>query len=271
MIPTIKLNSGQEMPLLGLGTWQLDGKKCFQAVKKALELGYPLIDTAPIYGNQKEVGRAISEFERKNIFLTSKIWYTDLAGKDVEKAVEKILEELNTNYVDLLLVHWPNKSIPMQETLEAMAELVKKGKAKSIGVSNFTISHLKEALVAKKALISVNQVEFHPLLFQKELLEFCQNNGIVLNAYSPLGRGTAIRNRIIKEIAKKYKKTEARVCLRWLVQKNIVAIPKASSEDRLKENMQLFDWQLQKEDEKQIDSIKRQKRMVRPAFAEFEK
>jgi len=269
MIPSIKLSQGNKMPLLGLGTWQLTGPKCTAAVQKAIELGYNHIDTAQVYTNQPEVGKGISSFERSKIFITSKIWNTDLAADAVPKACDRILQELNTDYVDLLLVHWPNRHTPVAETLGAMQKLVEAGKARSLGVSNFTIYHLKEALESNAAKISVNQVEFHPLLYQKELFEFCSQNSIAITAYSPLARQSALQHRAIKAVAESNGKTPAQACLRWMVQKGIVVIPKASSEAHIKENMGIFGWQLSPADEKAIDAINRNKRLINPPFAEF--
>ena len=269
MIPSVKLNTGQKMPQLGLGTWQLEGEKCVSAVKTALELGYNHIDTAQVYENQREIARALQNVDRGKLFITSKLWFTDLKRESVQPACDQILQELEISYLDLLLIHWPQKTVPIAETLEAMNELVKQKKTRAIGVSNFTIAHLREALETKKARISVNQVEFHPLLYQKDLLEFCNQNKIVLTAYSPLGRSTIFKHRTIKSIAQEHGKTPAQVCLRWETQKNIVVIPKASSKPHLKENMQIFDWFLSKEDVQAIDSINRQKRVCNPPFAEF--
>jgi diketogulonate reductase-like aldo/keto reductase len=270
MLPTQKLVSGKEIPQLGLGTWQLNGKKCVETVQKALESGYTHIDTAQVYENQREVGKAIAGFERKKLFITSKIWHSDLRSKSVESACNRILQELQTAFVDLLLIHWPNRSVPIRETLEAMNDLIKQKKAKSIGVSNFTIAHLREALETGFS-ISVNQTEFHPGLYQKELLDFCSQNKIVLTAYSPLGRKSLLNNRVIQSLAKKYEKTPSQICLRWGIQKGVVVIPKASNEQHLKENMQLFDWSLSEEDESVLDSLGNNNRLVNPGFAEFNK
>ncbi len=269
MIPAETLNTGQKMPVLGLGTWLLSGQKCTQAVSQALELGYTHIDTAQAYGNHREIACALENADRKKIFITSKIWMTDFKADVVGPACNQILKDLGTDYLDLLLMHWPNKKVPMHKTLGAMNELAKQGKTRAAGVSNFTIAHLREALDSKAAKISVNQVEFHPLLYQRELLEFCKGKGISVTAYCPLGRQGDLRHRTINAIAEKNERTAAQVCLRWLVQKGLVVIPKASSEPHLKENMQIFDWELSEEDIEAIDSINRNKRVCNPPFAEF--
>jgi diketogulonate reductase-like aldo/keto reductase len=257
------------MPVLGLGTWELTGNTCYNAVKIALKLGYTHIDTAEIYGNQSEIGNAISNFNRNNLFITSKVWYDNLHYNDVLIACEKTLEDLGIDYLDLYLIHWPNRNIPMRETFDALKELYDKGKVKSIGVSNFTIRHLKEALKISN-LISVNQVEFHPFLYQKELLFFCEKHNIKIIAYSPLARTEVFSDKTIKTIANKYNKTPAQISLRWLLQKGIVVIPKASSKKHLKENLNVFDFEVSNEDMRKIDSIKTQKRLVNPDFTEFD-
>jgi 2,5-diketo-D-gluconate reductase B len=253
--PELELKDGNKIPVLGLGTWQLTGKRCIDIVEKALELGYRHIDTAEIYENQSEIGKAIKYFNRSEIFLTSKVWTNHLHYDDVMEACDRTLKELNTDYLDLYLIHWPSMSVPFEETFKALEELVADGKVKSVGVSNFTINHLKEALEVAKNPITVDQVEFHPYLYQKGLLEFCNKNGLVLTAYSPLGRGSIPRDETIRKIADKYNKTPAQVCLRWCLQKGVVVIPKSGSEEHLKENLDIFDWNISKEDMKRIDSL----------------
>ena len=263
--PTVKLRSEHSIPILGLGTWELLGKKCEEVVKKALELGYRHIDTAEIYNNHREIGRAIKGFTRSELFITSKIWMSNLRFDDTLKDCESTLKELNTTYLDLYLIHCPNPDIPVEETFRAMKVLSEQGKGKSIGVSNFTIDRLKQALEVEKIPISVNQVEFHPYLYQKELLEFCKKNDIVLTAYCPLGRGRILKDGTIKELGEKHGKGPAQISLRWLIQKGIVVIPKASSEGHLIENMNIFDWELSSDDVNRIDSIGIKERILNVA------
>jgi diketogulonate reductase-like aldo/keto reductase len=257
MIPKYKLRDGNEIPAIGLGTWQLKGDHCINAVKLALEIGYRHIDTAEIYGNEKEIGIAINNFPRDEIFITSKVSGNHLKFNNVIKSCEFSLRNLNTNYLDLYLIHWPNPFVSLRETFKAMKKLHDDGKIISFGVSNFDLNLLKKALEIEEIPICVNQVEFHPFFYQKDLLEFCKKHNIILVAYSPLARGKINENKIIKEIARKYEKTPAQISLRWIIQKGAIPIPKASTKEHLKENIDVFNWSISKEDEMKIDNIKK--------------
>lgn len=270
-IPKKRLSSGDEMPVVGLGTWQLNGENCFRIVSEALRLGYRHIDTALMYENHKEIGRAIAEsgIDREKIFVTSK-FYRDLSYDGVLEQLDQTLEELGLHYLDLFLIHWPNRSYPMKETFAALREAYESGKVRNIGVSNFTVRHLKEALEVTQVPIANNQVEFHPFLYQKELLDFCTENGIIVTAYSPLGRGDILDDRVIGELAKKHEKNPAQIILKWLIEKGIIVIPKSSSREHLRSNMEIFDFELEKEDMKRIDSLNKRHRYLNPSFAEFD-
>jgi len=267
---TLKLKNGVSIPVIGLGTWKSTGQKCMLAVKKAIELGYRHIDTAEAYGNQNEIGRAIEGFDRKQLFITSKKFRDDLSYDAIVQSCETTLNELRTTYLDLYLVHWPNRRFPMKETLSAMACLRDEGKIRSFGVSNFTIGHLKEALQYTKLPICMNQVEFHPYLYQKELWTFCQKHGIAVTAYSPLAQGKVASDPVLNEIGKKYKKHPNQVALRWLIQKGLVAIPKATSEAHLKSNLDVFDFSLAEEEMRRIDGLSQNHRMVDPEWGDFD-
>jgi diketogulonate reductase-like aldo/keto reductase len=257
-IPSVKLASGLPMPLLGLGTYKLTGRECTKIVRQALEMGYPLIDTAHVYQNHKAVASALRGFSRDAYFLTSKVALEQIENKHVEKSVEKAcdlaLKELGLDYLDLYLLHWPENSISHVEIVSSMQKLVSRGKIRAIGVSNCTIHHLQDL---KKAdlKVDVNQVEFHPYLFQKELLNYCQAQKIVIESYRPLGKGALVDEPIFVELAKKHKRTPAQIILRWLVQKEIPTIPKASSQEHLKENLMLFDFALSKEEMNLLDHL----------------
>ena len=257
MIPKYKLRDGNEIPAIGLGTWQLKGNQCINTVKLALEIGYRHIDTAEIYGNEREIGIAINNFPRDEIFITSKVSGNHLKFNNVIKSCELSLRNLNTNCLDLYLIHWPNPFVSLRETFKAIKKLHDDGKIISFGVSNFDLNLLKKALEIEEIPICVNQVEFHPFFYQKDLLEFCKKHNIILVAYSPLARGKINENKIIKEIARKYEKTPAQISLRWIIQKGAIPIPKASTKEHLKENIDVFNWSISKEDEMKIDNIKK--------------
>jgi len=265
-----ELHSGNEIPALGCGTWKLSPEEAYQSVSTSLEIGYRHIDTADRYGNHDGVAKGIkkSGLKREEFFLTTKVWQTELGKKDVFSSAERFLGELQVDYLDLLLIHWPNKDIPFQETFEAFNELIEKNKIKSFGVSNFTIHHLKDLLDAK-IHPNINQVEFHPSLNQKELKEFCDENHIQITAYCPIGQGTDLKIPQIIEIAKKYEKTESQVILNWLVSKGMVAIPRSKNPDHIKENFGALGWELKEEDLTIIDAAGGENRIVIPPFHEF--
>jgi len=268
---TIKLKSGYEMPILGLGTWQLKGNKCRETVKKAIELGYRHIDTAWIYDNQEEVGRGIKEskIKREKLFVTSKVWTDNLRYDDVLEQCEETLSQLELDYLDLYLIHWPNKEFPLEETFRAFKKLVDIKKVRSIGISNFNIERVKEAVKKSSLPVSVNQVEYHPYLNQESLLKVCKENKIILTAYSPLARGEILDDPILIKIANEVDKKTNQVALRWLIQKGIIVIPKASSEEHIKENMEIFNFSLNEEQMEEINGIQVRKRLVNPGFSEF--
>ncbi len=249
-----ELRDGNHIPALGLGTGSLRGSRGTYIVKRAIELGYKHIDTADAYGNHEEIGEAIKGLDRSKIFLTSKVKPSNLRYRNVIQDCNRSLRELGTDYLDLYLIHWPNESIPIQETLRALNELVDEGKIRSIGVSNFAIRHLNGALQVEEHPITNNQVRFHPYDYDQDLLDYCQRRNLVLTAYSPLGKASILHNQTIQEIAKKNNRTPAQICLRWGLQKGVAVIPKTASEARLKENMEIFDWQITSEDMKTLDS-----------------
>lgn len=267
----IKFKSGDEIPVIGLGTWKLTGETCTYAVRNAFEIGYRHIDTADVYGNHQDIAPVLeeTELERNDLFITSKVHRMNLRYNDLINTAERLLDELGLDYLDLLLIHWPNKEIPTEETLKALSELKDEGTVRNIGVSNFTIDHLKEALEYDEDLIVTNQVEFHPYLYQKELLEFCQDNNIVLTAYSPLGSGEIFKDKRVTDLADKYNINPGQLVLRWLVEKDIIVIPKASSLGHLKENFNIFNWEMPLEVVEVLDNLDRNERFVCPPFNEF--
>lgn len=261
---------GVSIPEIGLGTYQMHGKSCVNSVLNAIDLGYRHIDTAQIYENEREVGEAlnISTVDREDIFLTTKIWRTNLEHEDVLRSTEESLKHLQTPYVDLLLIHWPNEQVDLRRTLEAMLVLRDQAKAMNIGVSNFPLSLLKEAVEEIRAPIFCNQIEFHVHLDQLDQLDYAIENDLLLTAYSPLGQGKITDDPVLNNIASEHGKTPAQVALRWLIeQESVVAIPKASREEHLKENINIFDFELSDEEFEQIDAFEKGNRLVNPSFA----
>jgi diketogulonate reductase-like aldo/keto reductase len=226
-----------------------------------LNIGYRHIDTAYIYGNESDVGKAVLEsgISREEVFITTKLWNTDQVGYDYAiKACKQSLQRLGLTYIDLYLIHWPVRGINNNsiKIWKAMVHLLQEGKVRAIGVSNFSIDDLKQILNDSDILPAVNQVEFHPFLYQKDLLSFCERNGIQLEAYSPLTRGMRLNHPTIVNTAKKYdNKTPAQILIRWSLQHNLVVIPKSILEQRILENSQVFDFELRAEDMKFLDSL----------------
>jgi len=268
-IPTIKLSSGDEIPALGLGTWELVGDTCTEAVRIALDLGYTHIDTAYWYGNHAQIAPALKGAERSKLWITTKVPPFQLQREQVLQVCDESLRDLGVEYVDLLLIHWPNHKVPMAETFGAFKELHEAGKVRNVGVSNFSINHVRKALEVSPLPIVTNQVEFHPLLNQRELLEYCHSRGVIITAYSPLGRGELLRDARITKIADKYGKTPAQVLLRWALQKGMIVIPKASSEPHLRDNLGALGWELDEEDMAAIEAMNENKRIIDPDFAEW--
>jgi len=265
-----------DIPEIGLGTWELRGKDCVKIVKSALELGYRHIDTAHSYENHSSIANAMKGFDRSQLYLTSKIAIEQQVdktrvGPSVEKACDLALKELGTDYLDLYLIHWPELDFPLDEIFAAMQKLVKEGKIRAAGVSNFGIHHL-EGLRKAGLSPSANQVEFHPYLHQKELLDYCRLHKIELIAFRPFGKGKLLRDEpLFKEIGERHRKTGAQVILRWLLQKGIPAIPKASSKEHLKDNLEIFDFELTKAEMQALDGLHQNKRYCHagdPAFKE---
>ena len=267
MINSIKdctqLNNGLEMPWLGFGVFQIDdGQKVEQAVLSALEVGYRSIDTATVYKNESGVGKALREsgVPREDIFLTTKVWNSDQRARRTMAAFEESLERLDTEYVDLYLVHWPVMG-HYEETWQVMEEIYKNGRAKAIGVSNFQIHHLEDILKDAHVVPAVNQIEYHPFLAQPELLSFCQKNKIQVEAWSPLMQGQIVNVPVVQELAAKYNKTPAQIALRWNLQHDVVTIPKSVRPSRIAENAQIFDFELSQEDMNLLDTLDAGKRV----------
>lgn len=260
---------GARVPALGLGTWRLSGSSCRDIVSRAIELGYRHIDTAQAYGNEGEVGAGLraSGVDRDEVWLTTKVALSNMHFTDAVESAQDSVKRLGSEYVDLLLVHWPNPNVPFDETFAALEKLKEEGLVRHIGVSNFTLSMLESAL-STTALLGI-QVECHPLLPQRRLLSFAVGRDLLFTAYSPLARGNVVDEPTLCEIAQYHGKTAAQVALRWLLQRrNTAAIPKASSVDHLRENFEVFDFELSSDQVRRIDALgEDSRRFVDPSFA----
>lgn len=262
---TKKMNNGYEIPTVGFGVWKVLDEEAPTTVQQAIETGYRLIDTAKIYGNEIGVGKAIqnSNVAREDLFITTKLWNSDQGYESTLRAFDESLEKLQLEYVDLYLIHWPT---PMYdnyvESYKALEEIYKSGRAKAIGVCNFDIEHLERIMDECEIMPAVNQVECHPYLQQKELRAFCEKNGIEVQAYSPLMNGkTVLQDPVIQEIATQYGKTPAQIILRWHLQNDILIIPKTVTPSRMKENLDLFSFELSETDLDKINELDRNERV----------
>ncbi|MED0688224.1 aldo/keto reductase [Anoxybacillus ayderensis] len=258
------LHNGVRMPWLGLGVYKVqEGDEVIRSVRTALEVGYRHIDTAAFYENEEGVGQAIREsgIRREEVFVTTKVWNSDQGYESTLKAFHTSLKKLGFDYIDLYLVHWPVKE-KYKETYKALEKLYKDGFVRAIGVSNFQIHHLEHILADCEIKPMVNQVEFHPRLTQKELLAFCKQHQIQLEAWSPLMRGGELLNEpTLVDIAQKYNKTPAQVILRWDLQHEVVTIPKSVTPQRIAQNANIFDFTLTKEEMDAIDALNENRRI----------
>lgn len=260
---TVTLANGVKMPYLGLGVFLAkDGNEVTQAIFDALEAGYRHIDTAAIYKNEEGVGNAINggAVKREDIFVTSKVWNTDQGYESTKQALEESLKKLQTDYLDLYLVHWPVEG-KYKGTWKAMEEIYREGKAKAIGVSNFMQHHLEDLLQDAEIKPMVNQMEFHPYLVQQSLLDFCGGHGIQYEAWSPLMKGKIFEIDELTALAEKYQKTVVQIVLRWNLQKGVVTIPKSVKKERIVSNADIFDFELNAGDMATIDALDRGERV----------
>lgn len=264
MIKELQLNDGNTIPMVGFGTYKCTEQEGIESVSCAIENGYRLIDTASIYGNEAAVGKGIvsSGIAREELFVTTKLWRDQLGYESAKVEFEKSLQRLNLDFIDLYLIHWPanaknydNWQKANADSWRAMEELQEEGKIKSIGVSNFLQEHLDALSQTAKVVPCLNQIEFHPGYWQSELTQYCQAQNIAVESWSPLARGKVFGNPLLEELAKKYEKSISQICLHWVLQHEVIVIPKSSTPERIAENIDLFGFQLSAEEMNQIDQL----------------
>jgi 2,5-diketo-D-gluconate reductase B len=254
--PVVEAN-GARIPLLGLGTWELRGRTCARIVEQALRLGYRHIDTAQIYDNEQDVGTGLraSAVKRDDVFITTKIWPSHFAPRDLQRSAKESLVRLRLSEVDLLLLHWPNPHVSLAETLGALCNVKRDGLARHIGISNFTVALVEEAVRLASEPLVCNQIEVHPFLDQTKVIDACRRHALAVVAYSPIARGQAARDPVLIEIGKQHGKSAVQVCLRWLVQQEIVVIPRTAKVERLSSNAAIFDFTLTEEEMARIGKL----------------
>lgn len=249
--------NGARIPAIGLGTWELRGRVCARVVEQALRLGYRHIDTAQMYDNERDVGEGLraSGVPRADVFVTTKVWPTHFAPPDLARSVKESVARLRVSDVDLLLLHWPSTRVPLSETLGALAKVKREGLAKHIGISNFDVQLLQDAVFRCPEPLVCNQIHYHPYLDQTALRQACAAAGLAVVAYSPIAKGNVRGDVVLSEIGSRYNKTAAQVTLRWLVQQGVAAIPRTSRIERLSENFAVFDFELTSDEMAQIFAI----------------
>jgi 2,5-diketo-D-gluconate reductase B len=250
---------GARIPILGLGTWELRGRACVRLVEEALRLGYRHLDTAQAYENEAEVGEGLraSRLKRDDVFVTTKVWHTNFRAADLERSVEASLGRLKLPSVDLLLLHWPNPAVPLRETIGALCKMKQRGLTRHVGVSNFTVKLVDEAVRLSSEPIVNNQIELHPLLDASKVIAACKRHGISVTAYSPIARGRVQGERVLERIGQAHGKSAAQVSLRYLVQQGIIVIPRSSKPERLAENAAIFDFVLSPAEMDEIRALSR--------------
>ncbi|MFW5973810.1 MAG: aldo/keto reductase [Natrialbaceae archaeon] len=270
-VPTRTLPSGDEMPLLGFGTYDIPPEETTAAVRTALEAGYRHVDCAEGYGNETEVGEAIADYDRDELFLTSKVVPRHLDYESVLTACRDSLDRLDTDSLDLYLIHWPNPAVSLRETLSAMGRLVEEGLVRNVGVSNFNTYQLRFARHLSDVPIATNQVEFHPWFQQPELCAYADETDVQLTAAAPLARTRVFDEPVVQELAEAYDRTPAQIVLRWQVQRGVATIPRSTTPTHIESNLAVTDWELAEDDVDRIDAIDRRERqyMVEPTHPRY--
>lgn len=253
------LNNGVSIPNIGFGTSLIEGEECVKNIKQAIEVGYRHIDTASVYRNEQEIGKALKEsgIARKEIFITSKVWKDSMGYENTIKSFNQSLKNLQLDYIDLFLIHWPRNNDKQLniETWKALETLYKENKVRAIGVSNFLKHHLKIIMDNCEMIPMVDQLEFHPGLIRKETIEFCRENHIIVEAWAPLGKGAMLQNKDLIRIANKYNKSVAQLCIKWCLQNDVIPLPKTTNIERMIENKDVFDFTISKEDMQYINNM----------------
>jgi diketogulonate reductase-like aldo/keto reductase len=252
-VPTRTLPSGDELPRLGFGTWNLDGDTAESAVRTALDAGYSHVDTAEGYHNEAAIGSALADYDRDDYFLTSKVLPSNLDYESVIEACEASLDRLGVDYLDLYLIHWPNPAVSVRETLSAMRTLSDRGLVRNVGVSNFTAYQLSCAQHVTNVPIAVNQIEFHPWFQRPALVEYCDETDVAVEAAAPLARTDVLADEAVRELAETYDRPPAAVVLKWAIERGITVIPKSSNPEHIRANADLFDWRMDEADLERLD------------------
>ena len=247
-------SKGARIPLVGLGTWELRGRTCARAVEQALRLGYRHIDTAEMYDNEREVGDGLraSGVKRDDVFITTKVWPSHFAPRELERAAKESLARLRLSEVDLLLLHWPSEQVPLSETVPALCRMKTGGLARHIGISNFTVALIEEAVRLSTEPLVTNQIECHPYLDQNKVIAASRRHGLAITAYSPIARGRAAGDTELRRIGMPHRKSAGQVSLRFLLQEGAIVIPRTSRIERLEENLAVFDFEL---DPAEMDAV----------------
>ena len=257
--PTTTLPSGDELPMVGLGTWNIEGNDLRNSLRAGLDAGYTHVDTAEGYHNEATIGEVLAEenVDRDDLFLTSKVLPKNLGYESVIESCKQSLDKLGTDYLDLYLIHWPNPAISVRETLSAMAHLKEDGLVRNVGVSNFDTYQLSAALHVSPVDIAVNQIEFHPWLQRPDLVDMCHEHDVAIEAAAPLGRTELFEDDVLQELAEQYDRSVPQIALRWAVERGVTVLPKSSSPEHVRANLDLFDWDIDEADLERIDDLDR--------------